>query len=266
VTQQVVSPGPFFYISKCDFAAIYELIRAGAVGSLNPQQAANIASFETMAQSFLGMPVREALELFTGEVAFETMLSEEGLSDHIIAVTIQKPKDVLRILRALIGSKIVAEDVEGDTTFLDISFPSTDRATGQQKRTFYYVAVTPEMIYAAPRKATVRAVIERARTNSSNPAPREISSNPELNRMRALLPEKLSGLGASDMTHIPWEKLVNQYKQLAAEDAKNSKDTNPKSNDYLNLVKPEVFSRHFHAAIYGWWKDSNGVYFDSFVQ
>jgi hypothetical protein len=32
------------------------------------------------------------------------------------------------------------------------------------------------------------------------------------------------------------------------------------------LVKPEAFSRHFHTAIYGWWKDSNGVYFDSFVQ
>jgi hypothetical protein len=265
VTQPVVCPDPFFYISKFNLAAMYELIRTSVAGSLSPQQSANFTTFETMAQSFLGMSVSEALELFTGEIAFETTISEDGSSTQTYAVAIRKPKDVLRVLRAVVGSKIVAEDTAGDTTFLDISLPSTDPATGQSKRTFYYVAVTPEMIYAAPRKALVRRAMERLPAGTST-EPREISSNPDLNHLRTLLPEKLSGLGAADLSHFPWEKVIGQYKQSIADAAKNSKDTNSTAADYWNLVKPEVFSRHFHAAIYGWWKDSNGIYFDSFVQ
>lgn len=266
VTQPVVGPGPFFSISKFSWAATYELIRAGSVGSLNPQQAASFATFDTMAQNFLGMSVSDALQLFTGEVASETTYSEDGTSARIYAVTIQKPKEVLRVLRAVAGSFIIAEDIAGDTTYLDVSFPSTDSASGQQKRTFYYVAVTPEMIYAAPRKAMVRAAIERLQAGSGSTAPRKISSNPELNHMRALLPEKLSGLTAADMSHFPWEKVIAQYGQIAAQAAKDAKDSNSTATDYWKLVKPEVFSRHFHTAIYGWWKDSNGIYFDSFVQ
>jgi len=266
LSQPVVSPGPFFYISKFSLAAMYDLIRASVAGSLSPQQSANFAAAETLAQNFLGMSVSDALQLFTGEIALEMTFSEDGSSAQIYTATIQKAKDVLRVLRAVIGPKIVAEDTAGDTTFLDISFPSTDPATGRQKRTFYYVAVTPEMIYAAPQKGMLRAAIERLHADPGSAAPREISSNAELNHMRALLPEKLSGLSAADMSHIPWEKVIGQYAQLTADTTKNSEGSNSTPTDYWKLVKPEVLSRHFHTAIYGWWKDSNGIYFDSFVQ
>jgi hypothetical protein len=266
LSQPVVSPGPFFYISKFSLAAMYELIRASVAGSLSPQQSANFAAAETLAQNSLGMSVSDALQLFTGEIALEMTFSEDGSSAQIYTATIQKAKDVLRVLRAVIGPKIVAEDTAGDTTFLDISFPSTDPATGRQKRTFYYVAVTPEMIYAAPQKGMLRAAIERLHADPGSAAPREISSNAELNHMRALLPEKLSGLSAADMSHIPWEKVIGQYAQLTADTTKNSEGSNSTPTDYWKLVKPEVLSRHFHTAIYGWWKDSNGIYFDSFVQ
>jgi hypothetical protein len=266
VTQPVVSPGPFFSISKFSWAAMYELFRAGSAGSLNSQQSAMFANFETMAQNSLGMSVSEALQLFTGEVASETTYSEDGSSSRIYAITIQKPKEVLRVLHAIAGSMIVAEDTASDTTFLDVSFPPPDPSAGPQKRAFYYIAVTPEMIYAAPRKAMVREAMARLRANPGSTAPREISSNPDLNHMRALLPEKLSGLSAADMSHFPWEKVIASYRQYGAEATKDSKDSNAAPTDYWKLVKPEAFSRHFHTAIYGWWKDSNGVYFDSFVQ
>jgi hypothetical protein len=266
VTQPIVSPGPFFSISKFNWAAVYELLRIGSAGSLNPQQAAMFSNAETMVQNFLGMSIGDALQLFTGEVASETTYSEDGNSTRIYAITIQKPKEVLRVLRAVGGSMIVTEDTSGETTFLDISVPSTDPATGRQKRTFYYIAVTPEMIYVAPRKAMVREAMARLSANSGSTAPRGISSNPDLNQMRTLLPEKLSGLSAADMSHFPWGAVIARYEQTVAESAKDSNDSNQTANDYWKLVKPEVFSRHLHTAIYGWWKDSNGIYFDSFVQ
>jgi hypothetical protein len=266
VTQPVVSAGPFFSISNFGWAALYELIRAGTAGSLTSQQSATLANFETATQSYLGMSISDALQLFTGEVASETTFSEDGTGERIYAVTIQKPKGVLRVLRAVVGAMIVAEDTAGDTTFLDVSISTPDPATGGKKRTFYYIAVTPEMIYAAPRKSMVRAAIERLHAVSASAAPRGISSNPELNRMRALLPEKLSGLSAADMTNFPWEKVMSRYEQLTTPATKDPNDSTSPARAYWKLVKPEVFSRHLHTAIYGWWKDSNGVYFDSFVQ
>jgi hypothetical protein len=266
MTQPIVSARPTFSISKLSGAAVYELIRAGSAGALNSQQAAMFTNYETLAQNFLGMSLSEALQLFTGEVASETTYAEDGSAARIYAVTIQKPNEVLRVLRAVVGSFIVAEDTAGETTFLDVSFPGTDPATGRPKRTFYYIAVTPEMIYAAPRKAIVRAAMERLKSASGSAAPVAISSNPDLNHMRTLLPEKLSGLSVADMSYFPWEKVFAQYEQLTAQATKDSKDSGASAISYWKLVKPEVFSRHFHTAIYGWWKDTNGVYFDSFVQ
>ncbi len=266
VTQPVVSPGPFFSISKFSWSAVYELFRAGMAGSGNPQQATAVANYEKMAQGFLGMSVSDALALFTGEVASETSYADDGTLLRIYAVSIQKPNDVLRVLRATIGNMIVAEDTAGDTTFLDLSFPSTDPSTGQRKRTFFYVAVTPQMVYAAPRKAMVREAMARLKASSGAAPTHEFSANPKLNQMRTLLPEKLSGLSAADISNFPWAKVLAEYGQVFAATAKDPKDPNSPATDYWKLVKPEVFSRHLHSAIYGWWKDSNGVYFDSYVQ
>lgn len=265
-TQPVVSAGPYFSISKFSWPAAYELFRAGVAGSDNQQLAANLVSYDKMAEGFLGMSISEALGLFTGEVASETTYADDATPLRIYAVSIQKPKDVLRILRAVAGAMIVAEDTAGDTTFLDLSFPSTDPGTGQKKRTLYYVAVTPQMIYAAPRKAMVRAAMERLSASSGAAPIHEFSANPKLNQMRTLLPEKLSGLSAADMTDFPWARVLAAYAQAAPGVTKDPTDTSSTPTDYWKLVKPEVFSRHLHTAIYGWWKDSNGVYFDSYVQ
>jgi len=50
-----------------------------------------------------------------------------------------------------------------------------------------------------------------------------------------------------------------------AEAAKGS-TTPPPSFDWLQAVKPEVLTRHVHNGISGWWKDSHGIYFDSYIQ
>ena len=53
-----------------------------------------------------------------------------------------------------------------------------------------------------------------------------------------------------------------------AEEMAKAKDstTPPPSTDWLQVVKPEVITRHIHTGISGWWKDSHGIYFDSYIQ
>jgi hypothetical protein len=265
VTAPAVNSGPVFSISRFNFVAIYQMIRAAAEPLLTSQQTVAMDMYEKMAQGFLGMPVADALQLFTGEVASETSFADDGSSQRTYAISIQKPQDVLRILRAAGGSFTVGEDTSGTTTYLDLVFPSTDPKTGAKKRELYYVAVTPTMLFAAPRKALIRQAVARLDAKPDVAPTAGILRGTELTHQHSLLPEKLSGLSAADMVQIPWDKVIAH---LADEMAKAAKDstTPPPSTDWLQAVKPEVLTRHIHTGISGWWKDSHGIYFDSYIQ
>ncbi|MGA8223389.1 MAG: hypothetical protein WB780_17210 [Candidatus Acidiferrales bacterium] len=266
VTLPAVNPGPPFHIIRLDLPAMYQLLRAAAMASLAPQQTAYIATGETMAQAFLGMSIDDALHLFAGEFATESVYAEDGSSVRIFSVSVQKPQDVLRIMHATIGKYIAGEDTAGDTTFLDISYPLRDPITGLEKPNHYHVAVTPHMILVAPRRAMLRAALERYNAKSGTASPADPFSNADLKLMRALLPEKLSGISAADLSNFPWENFFAQITQQVNEDAKGSKEPSSQATDWQSLTKPEAFARHLHAGISGWWKDSNGIYFDSYLQ
>jgi hypothetical protein len=266
VTLPVVNPGPIFSISRFNFAAIYELLRAAVQPSLTPQQAASVEMYEKMAQGFLGMPVTDALQIFTGEVASRTAYADDGSELKTYAISIQKSQDLLRILHAFGGGFIVSEDTSGDTTFLDFAIPSTDPKTGEKQRDFYYVAVSPSMIFASPRKTAIREAVVRLNEKSGARPTAGLPANPEFTSLRALLPEKLSGLSAVDVTQIPWDKILARISQQSADAAKNATPPTPPNTVWLQAIKPAVLTRHVHIGISGWWKDSSGIYFDSYVQ
>lgn len=261
LTQPIVDGGPIFSISRIDLAGFYHSLRAAISAALPPQQAGSVAMGEGMAQNYLGMPIEDALGLFTGEIASSTAFSaDDGSPQRVFAITIQKPQDLLRVLRAVGASVIVSEETSGTTTFLDVSYPYQDPVTGKQRRSFYYVAVTPHTLFAAQRKATLREAMQR-----ENAKPGAISVDPEFARMRALLPEKLSGMGGADFSRIPWDKVIAYYSQQMAA-SQQGKAASVPPIDWSKLVKSDVFSRHLRLSVSGWWKDANGVYVDSYLQ
>lgn len=262
VTEPYVDRGPFFSISKFDLSALYHLIRTG-FGAVAAQKGANIAAVEAMAKNYLGMSIDEALQLFTGEIGSRTSVSDDGEWQKSFAIAIRKQPEVLRLLRTAVGSYISDEKTEGDITFLEFSAPSKNAAGGTSNRPLYYVAVTPQMIYASPQKAALRETLARVKSGPAGNAFAEGLPIKDWKELRARLPEKLSGIGGADLSKLSWEKYIQRY-QLQVMEA--TKDSDSAASDYFNLLKPEVFFRHLHAAISGWWKDSNGVYFDSYIQ
>ena len=266
-TQQIVSSGWYFSISRFNFAAFHQTLRDAAFGVATPQQAAGLTAAEAMAQGYLGMSIADAFQLFTGEVASQSSFTPEGELQQMYVLTIQKPQDVLKILRIGLSKMITAEDTSGDTTYLDLSYPIHDPATGQDRRSLYYVAVTPQFIVVAPRKAMVRDAVARISGKpAAASAESSILSNPDFVRLRSLMPEKLSGIGGADMSQIPWDKVIARYAQQMAETEKQSNPKNPPSTEWLRSIKPGMFNRHLHVIANGWCKDSNGIYFDYYVQ
>ncbi len=262
-TEAVVNGSSTFSMSRFDLAALYALMRGAIVGTLSSQQVANVSAMETVGQSYLGMPIADAFGLMTGEIASFSTYSDDGTAQQLFAATIRQPEAVLRILRSVVGSMIVAEDSAGPTTFLDIAYPYKDPKTGTQRRKFYYLAVTPQMLVGAPRKAMVRETVQRLNSHPDASPASGVLANPDFSGMRSLLPEKLSGLSGSDLTQIPWDKLLANLEDQIAQSAKQKNGQQPPD---LSWLKPDRISRHLHIALSGWWKDSGGVYFDSYLQ
>lgn len=271
-TLDVAGGAPEFSVSRVNLGAMYRLMMGAVATVLPEQQAASVQAAQGMAQGFLGMSIPDALDLFTGEIASASSFSDDGTQQNIVAATIQKPESVLHILRAVLGPMTLAEDSFGNATMLDIAYPYRDPATGLQRRKMYYVAVTPQMLLVAPRKALLRDKLESLSTRA-NAAPQHakgIFAEPEYAQMRALLPENLSGLSAEDVTQIPWDALWQNFERQAEQSSKQaahiSKTGYSPDMSWMKLVNPDVIPRHLHMAVGGWWKDTNGVYFDSYVQ
>jgi hypothetical protein len=265
-SQQIVSPGSYFSIQRFNFAALYQIVRDGVLGIATPQQSAGLMGAEAMAQGFLGMSITDAIQLFTGELASQGSFTADGESQQLYALTIQKPQDVLKILRATLSKSIAADDTSGDTTYLDLSFPSSDPTVGRGPHTFFYVAVTPQFIIEAPSKALLRQTVAQISGKTPAASGTSIFSNPDFLHLRALMPEKLSGISGADMSQIPWDKIIARWIQQSEQAAKQSNQKNPSSNEWLHAIKPAMINRHLHATVSGWWKDSNGIYFEYYAQ
>jgi hypothetical protein len=271
-TLAIASGSPDFSVSRINFGAMFRLIMGAATAVFPERQAADLQAAEGMAQGFLGISISDALDLFTGELASTSSYSSDGGEQRIFAATIQKPDEVLHVLRTVLGPMTLAEDTFGDATLLDIAVPHRDPATGLQRRTMYYVAVTPQMVLVAQRKAMLRETLESQSAPAVKAAPmsKGVLADPEYLQLRAKLPEKLSGLGAEDLAQIPWAalwaNLENRAEQSAKQSPHVSKSSYSSDASWMKLVNPDVIPRHLHMAVSGWWKDSNGVYFDSYVQ
>ncbi|MGC2420376.1 MAG: hypothetical protein WA405_01875 [Candidatus Acidiferrales bacterium] len=265
LTQPVMGAAPAFRISRVDFAATYRIVFRAISEALTSQQMASVAAMEGMAQNYLGMSIDDALALFSGEIAEASFYSDDGTPQSLVALTIEKPDDVLRILRAVVGKMTVAEDTSGNTTYLDLLFPYKDPATGAQRRIFYFVAVTPQMLLAAPRKAMLQAAAEQLDSPSGGAVSGSIFADPEYIQMRSLLPKNLSGLTGAEIDRIPWDKLAAKLENQREQTRKQSNSRAPDFS-WLSSIKFEVISRHLHWNVGGWWKDSTGIYSDSYIQ
>jgi hypothetical protein len=266
-TMPAVSGSSSFQISKINLEGLYNYVVASVQGNLPPQQKASLAAAQAMAQSYLGMPLGDALGLISKEFAQAPTYTQEGESESLFVLAVDKPDDILRILRATIGSMILSEDTSGSATFLDITYPYKDPVSGTDRRKFYYVAVTPHMVLAAPRKAMLRDAIARMGSGDSASPGKGVMSTPEYARLRPMLPANLSGLSAGDFRQIPLDKVLARLVEQKIEQQKQSKSTEPAPDmSWAKLIKMDVLTRHLTVSISGWWKDANGVYFDSFWQ
>jgi len=266
-TMPAVGGNASFQISRFNLEGLYNYVVASVEGNLPPQQNASLKAAQAMAQSYLGMSLGDALGLISKEFAQAPTYTADGTGENLFVLAVDKPDDILRILRATIGSMILSEDTSGSTTFLDITYPYKDPVSGTDRRKFYYVAVTPHMVLAAPRKAMLRDAIAHMGSGTPAAPATGVAATPEYARLRAMLPANLSGLSAGDFRQVPLDKILAHMVDERAAIQKQAKPSESAPDlGWVKLIKTEVLTRHLTVSVSGWWKDANGIYFDSFFE
>jgi len=255
--------------ARINLPGIYDTVKR-VMRSILPQgQQGTTDILESAAQTRLGMPLSDALNVFTGE--FASMETSPALDNtkQVFFLGINKKPETLRLFRSLFGDQLASERNEGDVTFLKISTGGNQGSAGVAQWRFYHVAVTPDMIIGASRIETVREVLASRSSVAAGPS---LASLPQFQAKRAGFPENLLGMSYFDFQKVDWQAALDHWVTEAkkAPVAKSAAGSNPTINsklpDWLSQVNPQVLSRHLHTSWSASWKDAKGVHWDQWIE
>ena len=259
-----VSPDTIYYSeSQFNLPGIYQTIKHAF--QQGPQNSAQLfVALESMAQTRIGMPLPDALAVPSGEIAWLQTSPTFDDSQKLYLFGITDKTSSLRLARSLLGDRISSEKNEGDATFLKISLGGTQSAAGIMQYNFYYLAVTPSLIFGSSRSDNIRKYLGQSQAADS-----PVSKN--ILGVRSKYPEKLNGFSYFDFQKVDWPALKAKWiadAKKSADKAKSNEeaDRQKKFGDWLAGVNPDVFPRHLHIMAGASWKDTKGVHFDEWLQ
>jgi hypothetical protein len=269
----LVSPEVVSYSEgQVNLPAFYDLVKRALRVALPQQQQGAAEMIEGLAATRIGMPVPDALALFTGE--FASLQSNPTIDPQkaVYYVGIRNKQDTLKLLRTAFGDQLGSERNEGDTTFVKVSLGGGQSSTGVAQWNFYHLAVTPGFVLASSRGETLREFLAK---HSASNVQQQAALPAAFQSARAQLPANLNGLTFMDFQKIDYPALkarwIEQAKNPSAGPAKRHAGATPDSPaskvpDWLLSINPDVFPRHLHFLAGASWKDSKGVHFDEWVE
>jgi hypothetical protein len=268
-----VSPEVISYSeTQFNFSALYDLLKRALRAALPQQQQGGTEMIEGLAATRLGMPIPDALALFSGEFASIENNPAMDPQKGVYYVGIRNKPDTLKLLRTIFSDQMGSERNEGDATFVKVSLGGGQNSTGIAQWNFYHLAVTPTFLVGSSRAETLREFLARR-------SPADVTAQgtlpPAFQSARAQFPAAVSGLAFANLQKIDYQALKTRWieqakKASAADPAKKASPADPQPSpgqaDWLVNLDPEVFVRHLHFLAGASWKDSKGIHFDEWIE
>jgi hypothetical protein len=271
-----VSPDVVSYNeTQFNFSALYDLLRRAlrvAFPQQQQQQQGGAEMMESLAAARIGMPVPDALALFSGEFASIQSNPTMDPQKAVYYLGIRNKPDTLKLLHSIFGDQLSSERNEGDTTFVKVSLGGGQNSTGVAQWNFYHLAVTPTFVLASSRGETLRESLAKHSPANNPPAP---AFPPTFQSARAQFPATIDGFAFMDLQKIDYQALktrwIDQAKKSSPPPRKSAASPTPQASpgqvpDWLLSLNPEVFPRHLHYLAGASWKDSKGIHFDEWLE
>ncbi len=148
----LVSPDVISYSeTQFNFSAFYDLLKRALRVALPQQQQGGAEMIEGLAATRIGMPVPDALALFSGE--FASIQNNPAIDPQkaVYYIGIRNKPDTLKLLRTIFSDQLGSERNDGDATFVKVSFGGGQSSSGVAQWNFYHIAVTPTFLVASSR-------------------------------------------------------------------------------------------------------------------
>jgi hypothetical protein len=250
---------------RVNLQGIYGLIRRAMQSTAGAGQPNPMDFLETGVSTRLGMPLPTAIGLFSGEFASLQSSVELDSARQVSVVAIREKTAALKLLRAGLAERVIAERAEGDTTFLKISEGGMASAAGTASWKYYHLGVTPDVIVGSARAESVRETLAAGKGASAE----NKLAPPAWQQARTQFPKTINGLGFFDFQKIDWATAKERWIADARKKPTSGEPQPAAADAFANALKgldPRVFPRHLHLAANASWKDAQGVHFDGWIE
>jgi hypothetical protein len=249
---------------------IYDMIKRIAHTALPMGPQGNADLLDIMAEKQLGMPLTNALGLFTGEFASLQTSPSLDSTKQVFLFSIRNKPDVLKLLRAMLGERVSSERDEGDATLLKISLSGNQSGAGVAQWNFFQVAVTPDMLIGASSIDTLRETLAYRAKASAGAG---LAGVPQFQANRGSAPPNLIGLSYFDFQKVDWQAAKDHWlqngkkPQIAKGVAGTGTASTPaKIPDWVSQINAQALSRHLHNSWSVSWKDAKGIHWDQWIE
>ena len=250
---------------------IYDMIKRIAHTALPMGPQGNADLLDIMAEKQLGMPLTNALGLFTGEFASLQTSPSLDSAKQVFFFSIRSKPDVLKLLRATLGERVSSERNEGDATLLKISLSGNQTSAGVAQWNFFQIAVTPDMVIGA---SSIDALRETLAYRLKASATGGLAGVPQFQTNRGSAPPNLIGMSYFDFQKVDWQAAKDHWLQQAKKPpiAKGvagvgTTSTGPSTiPDWLSQINVQALSRHLHTSWSVSWKDATGIHWDQWIE
>lgn len=270
-TMALAGPSSSFSVYNIDFLAIYNSLFSAISAGLPSNKAPFLAVGVAFLTSTWGIPPDQAFALFSGELAAIHPNTSIDPSQSVYAFTIRDPQKIVHILQHALPGERVSTDPEGNVTYLTATMPvhAMVQSVPAAPSTTYF-AVTPDMLLASKEERLLRDAVAHIHSAGGAAQAGGLRSDPTFQKARAALPAKLVSLLYANYANTNWRKALGEFeKNLNDQREQAARAANkpaPPPVDLLQGFDPALLSRYLHYSIGGAWKDSNGIYFDNYIQ
>jgi len=261
-----------YHQSQINLLGVHALIKQ-AMQSATPKQQSPMDFIDATIAARLGMPIQEALGLFSGEFAGIQTSATLDPAKRVYILGIRKKPETLKLLRAGLGNRIISERSEGTTTFFKASEGGTDSSAGTASWKYYHIGVTNEVIVFSKRYESVRETLASSNSASST-GPGAQPTSQKWQVFRTQFPAKVNGLSFLDFQKVDWGAVKERWQTeshqgSAAAGANRKTNTDTQAGAFATALKdldPQVFARHLHFSAGASWKDASGLHFDGWIE
>jgi len=258
-----------YHESQISLQGIHTLIKTAMQATAAKQQSP-MDFIDTAISTRLGMPIEEALGLFSGEFAGIQSSTTLDPAKQVYILGIRKKPETLKLLRAGLGNRLISERTEGATTFFKASEGGIDSSAGTASWKYYHIGVTNDVIAFSKRYESVRETL--APRNSASSAVQPASQTWQ--SFRTQFPAKVNGLSFLDFQKVDWVAVKERWQTVShkpptAATATRKANTDAQAGAFATALKDmdlQVFARHLHFSAGASWKDAHGLHFDGWIE